>query len=91
MFHNKRSYFSEKKTKWTAKINQLLKFIKIKGFIEKHWTQNCQDITKIDKVKQIEKKKISKGTIKIKSLKNMKISFNFVKMNRYIIRYSAST
>ena len=55
MFHNRTSYFS-RKTKWTAKINQLLKFIKINGFTEKHWAQNIQDITKIDKVKQNEKK-----------------------------------
>ena len=55
MFQNRTSYFP-RKTKSTAKINYLLKVIKINEFISMHWTQKCQNITKIDKVKQIEKK-----------------------------------
>ena len=55
MFHSRTSYFS-KETKSTAKINYLLKVIKINEIISMLWTQNCQDITKTDKVKQIEKK-----------------------------------
>ena len=48
-FYNKTSYFS-RKTKSTAKINYLLKVIKINEFISMHWTQKCQNITKIEKI-----------------------------------------
>ena len=88
MFHNKTSYFS-RKTKWTAKINYFLKFIKIIGFIKKHWMQKCQDNTKIVKMKQV--KKISWCGIKIQAPKDMKMSFKNVKINRYVIGYLTST
>ena len=85
MFHNRTSYFL-RKTKRMAKINYLLKFIKIYELFLMPWAEKRQDTTKNDQMK-----KMSWGTIKIKALKDMKKSFKIVYINRYVIGYSTST